>query len=90
MLESLRLRAEPGRPHNGVRIRRKNQGRASPADERLNPAKTHLPFDFAYDGGGIGKGGRGTLGHGLAGKKVSHEAAIREHRRPSFLADESL
>ena len=29
--------------------------------EKLAPGKHALAFDFTYDGGGIGKGGKGTL-----------------------------
>ena len=31
------------------------------SSEKLNPGKHSVKFDFEYDGGGIGKGGMGTL-----------------------------
>jgi hypothetical protein len=31
------------------------------AKEKLKPGKATIKFDFAYDGGGLGKGGVGTL-----------------------------
>jgi hypothetical protein len=37
--------------------------------EKLAPGKHVISFDFAYDGGGIGKGGRGTLA--VDGNKVA-------------------
>src|SRR5262245_18669366 len=43
--------------------------------ERLAPGKHTIAFDFTYDGGGIGKGGRGTLT--VDGKKVG-EARIEQ------------
>jgi arylsulfatase len=31
------------------------------AEEKLKPGKATIRFEFAYDGGGVGKGGQGTL-----------------------------
>src|SRR5262245_66644570 len=31
------------------------------SNQRLSPGKHTIEFDFAYDGGGVGKGGTGTL-----------------------------
>jgi arylsulfatase len=39
------------------------------SDQQLSPGKHTIRFDFAYDGGGIGKGGTGTLS--VDGKKVA-------------------
>src|SRR4051794_6516382 len=56
--------------------------------EKLAPGKHTIAFDFAYDGGGIGKGGQGTLT--VDGKKVG-EGRI-EHTTPlgKFSLDESF
>jgi arylsulfatase len=56
------------------------------ATEPLAPGKTTIKFDFAYDGGGMGKGGTGTLF--VNGQKVA-EGRI-EHTQPMmFSADET-
>jgi arylsulfatase len=39
------------------------------SDEKLSPGEHTITFDFAYDGGGVGKGGTGTLS--VDGKKVA-------------------
>ena len=39
------------------------------SNERLSPGKHVIRFDFKYDGGGIGKGGTGTLS--VDGKRVT-------------------
>ena len=39
------------------------------ADEKLSPGKHTITFDFNYEGGGIGKGGTGTLS--VDGKKLA-------------------
>jgi arylsulfatase A-like enzyme len=56
-------------------------------DERLTPGKHTISFDFAYDGGGIGKGGRGTLA--VDGKKVA-EGRIENTAPFRFSLDESF
>ncbi len=56
-------------------------------DERLAPGKHTISFDFAYDGGGIGKGGRGTLT--VDGKKVA-EGRIENTAPFRFSLDESF
>ena len=56
------------------------------ADKPLAPGKATVKFDFAYDGGGPGKGGMGTLY--VNGEKVA-EGRI-EHTQPGlFSADET-
>jgi arylsulfatase A-like enzyme len=40
------------------------------SDQKLTPGKHTIRFDFKYDGGGIGKGGMGTLS--VDGKQVGH------------------
>jgi hypothetical protein len=56
------------------------------ATEKLKPGKSTLRFDFAYDGGGLGKGGTGILY--VNGQKVA-EGRI-EHTQPMiFSADET-
>src|SRR5262245_58992107 len=39
------------------------------SDQPLAPGKHAITFDFSYDGGGVGKGGTGTLS--VDGKKVA-------------------
>ena len=54
--------------------------------EKLKPGKVTIRFEFAYDGGGLGKGGMGTLF--VNDKKVA-EGRI-EHTQPMiFSADET-
>ena len=56
------------------------------SSKQLVPGKATITFDFAYDGGGLGKGGRGTLS--VNGEKVA-EGRI-EHTQPMiFSADET-
>lgn len=56
------------------------------ASKPLNPGKSTVRFDFAYDGGGVGKGGMGTLF--VNGEKVG-EGRI-DHTQPMiFSADET-
>lgn len=57
---------------------------ASP--EALQPGKATLVFDFAYDGGGFGKGGNGTLS--VNGNKVA-EGRIERTQPMIFSADET-
>jgi len=55
--------------------------------ETLAPGRHAISFDFAYDGGGIGKGGRGTLT--VDGKKVA-EGRIENTAPFRFSLDESF
>jgi arylsulfatase A-like enzyme len=55
--------------------------------EKLTPGKHIISFDFAYDGGGIGKGGQGTLT--VDGKKVA-EGRIENTAPFRFSLDESF
>jgi arylsulfatase len=57
------------------------------AAERLAPGKRLIAFDFAYDGGGIGKGGTGTLS--VDGLKVA-EGRIEFTQPIRFSLDESF
>ena len=57
------------------------------ATEPLAPGKHAIAFDFAYDGGGIGKGGRGTLT--VDGKTVG-EGRIELTQALRFSLDESF
>ncbi len=54
--------------------------------EKLKPGKATIKFDFAYDGGGMGKGGTGTLY--VNGKKVA-EGQIPHTQAMVFSADET-
>ena len=54
--------------------------------EKLNPGKTTIQFDFAYDGGGLGKGGMGILY--VNGQKVA-EGRIERTQPMIFSADET-
>ena len=55
--------------------------------EKLAPGKHTISFDFAYDGGGIGKGGRGTLA--VDGNKVA-EGRFEKTLPFRFSLDESF
>ena len=56
------------------------------ATEKLRSGKSTIRFDFAYDGGGLGKGGTGTL---FVNDKKVGEGRI-EHTQPMiFSADET-
>ena len=52
----------------------------------LAPGKSTIVFDFAYDGGGMGKGGKGTLT--VNGQKVA-EGRIEKTQPLIFSADET-
>jgi arylsulfatase len=56
------------------------------ANEPLGPGKSTIRFDFAYDGGGPGKGGTGTLS--VNGEKVG-EGRIGRTQPAIFSADET-
>lgn len=56
------------------------------ATQKLGPGKHVVKFDFAYDGGGVGKGGLGTLY--IDGKKVG-EGRIDRTQPGIFSADET-
>jgi arylsulfatase len=55
------------------------------AEEAVAPGKATLRFEFAYDGGGLGKGGIGTIW--VNGKKVG-EGRIEKTQPLAFSADE--
>jgi len=56
------------------------------ATEKLRPGKSTIRFEFAYDGGGMGKGGMGTLY--VNDKKVA-EGRIERTQPMIFSADET-
>jgi arylsulfatase len=56
------------------------------ATEKLKPGKSTITFDFAYDGGGLAKGGTGTLY--VNGTKVA-EGRIERTQPMIFSADET-
>jgi arylsulfatase A-like enzyme len=56
------------------------------ATQPLSPGKATIKFDFAYDGGGMGKGGTGTLF--VNGQKVA-EGRIERTQPMIFSADET-
>lgn len=56
------------------------------ATEKLKPGSHEVKFDFAYDGGGIGKGGKGTLY--IDGKQVG-QGRIEHTQSGIFSADET-
>jgi len=56
------------------------------SSEKLTPGKHTIKFDFAYDGGGPGKGGMGTIY--IDGKKVG-EGRIERTQAGIFSADET-
>jgi arylsulfatase len=57
------------------------------ADEKLSPGKHSIQFDFKYDGGGLGKGGVGTLS--VDGKQVA-QGRIDKTIRARFSLDETM
>jgi hypothetical protein len=56
--------------------------------ERLAPGAHTIVFDFAYDGGGIGKGGTGTIT--VDGKKAAAGRIAQTTPIPKFSLDESF
>ena len=56
------------------------------ASKPLIPGKATIRFDFAYDGGGPGKGGQGTLY--VNGEKVA-DGRIENTQAGMFSADET-
>jgi arylsulfatase len=56
------------------------------ASNKLAPGKNTIRFDFAYDGGGMGKGGLGTLY--VNDEKVA-EGRIEHTQAAIFSADET-
>ncbi|MGF6767855.1 arylsulfatase A-like enzyme [Paraburkholderia sp. GAS199] len=57
------------------------------SSEKLPSGKAEIRFEFAYDGGGVGKGGTGTLY--VNGKKVA-EGHIHQTVRNRFSFDETM
>jgi arylsulfatase len=57
------------------------------SSQTLDPGKHTIVFDFKYDGGGIGKGGTGTLT--VDGKQVA-EGRIEHTIRARFSLDETM
>jgi arylsulfatase A-like enzyme len=56
--------------------------------EKLTPGKHTIDFDFKYDGGGLGKGGLGTLA--VDGKKVAENRIEQTSPVGKFTLDESF
>jgi arylsulfatase len=56
------------------------------APSAVPAGKVTIRFDFAYDGGGVGKGGRGTIS--IDGNQVA-EGRIERTQRNIFSADET-
>jgi arylsulfatase len=56
--------------------------------EKLTPGKHAIVFDFKYDGGGLGKGGLGTLS--VDGKKVTENRIEQTSPLGKFTLDESF
>ena len=54
--------------------------------ETLNPGKSTIRFKFAYDGGGLGKGGAGTL---YVNERKVAEGRIERTQPTIFSADET-
>jgi arylsulfatase len=72
----------PGYDYNYLGLRRSSVRAGAP----LAPGKATIRFDFAYDGGGPGKGGVGTLF--VNGRKVA-EGRIENTQAAIFSADET-
>jgi len=58
------------------------------SSETLTPGKHTIAFDFAYDGGGLGKGGLGTLS--VDGRKVGESRIEKTSPVGKFSLDESF
>ena len=56
------------------------------ATEKLKPGKSTVRFEFAYDGGGLGKGGMGTL---FINEKKVGEGRVERTQPMIFSADET-
>ena len=56
--------------------------------DKLAPGKHTIAFDFVYDGGGIGKGGKGTLS--VDGKAVGESRIEKTNPLGKFTLDESF
>lgn len=56
------------------------------SSEKLGPGKSTIRFEFAYDGGGLGKGGMGTL---FVNDKKVGESRIERTQPIVFSADET-
>ena len=54
--------------------------------EKLKPGKATVRFEFAYDGGGMGKGGKGTL---FVNDAKVGEGRIEHTQAAFFSADET-
>ncbi|MEQ1576424.1 MAG: hypothetical protein ABL894_02120 [Hyphomicrobium sp.] len=72
----------PGYEYNFLGLERTTIAATVP----LPPGKATIKLDFAYDGGGAGKGGTGTLF--VNGTKVA-EGQIKRTQRAIFPADET-
>jgi arylsulfatase A-like enzyme len=57
-------------------------------NEKLTPGRHTIGFDFAYDGSGLGKGGKGTLT--VDGNKVAESRIERTSPLGKFTLDESF
>ena len=66
---------------------RKDKTRIAGTD-KLAPGKHTIAFDFVYDGGGLGKGGHGTLT--VDGKKVAESRIEKTTPVGKFTLDESF
>jgi arylsulfatase len=66
---------------------RKDKTRFVGAD-KLAPGKHTLVFDFVYDGGGLGKGGKGTFS--VDGKAVAEARLEKTNPLGKFTLDESF
>jgi arylsulfatase len=56
------------------------------ANEPLKPGKSTIRFEFAYDGGGVGKGGTGTL---FVDDRMVGQGRIERTQPRIFSADET-
>jgi arylsulfatase A-like enzyme len=68
--------------------KQRNDKTRIPSSETLTPGKHTITFDFAYDGGGIGKGGLGTLS--VDGRKVGDARIEKTSPLGKFSLDESF
>jgi arylsulfatase len=74
---------------DGARYKNQNADKTRiVGSEKLTPGKHTIDFDFKYDGGGLGKGGLGTLA--VDGVKVAESRIERTSPVGKFTLDESF
>ncbi len=73
---------------DGAKYAKQRPDKTRTGTEKLTPGRYTIDFDFKYDGGGIGKGGLGTLT--VDGKKVAESRIEQTSPLGKFTLDESF